>query len=149
MGLLSDYFAAPSDADAVAVLTSGPRAAAQTGAPITGIVDSFRVEPLVQLATLEEILGGRTFDDQLAAGQQPIATAESGEAWVVAVSDVLVAGLTEATGDELAAAVEPWAGTDEMHGAEPALVHEMVTELARLARHARQHGLRVYCWLSL
>jgi len=86
MSLLCEYFAAPSDAAAAAVVDRLGGPADATGEPVPAkrglfhrqarpdrtparpavaypTVDGGGIEPVVQLATLEEILTGRTYDD--------------------------------------------------------------------------------------
>lgn len=145
--MLFDYFAAPTDGVASSTLASGPRPAAEAGAAVTEVIEDAGLNPTVELGTLEELLGGRSFEEQLADSPAPVAMAE--ETWVMPVQTELVELLAAASDDELTAVLDPWLQTEELVGADPEDAQRLLTRLAALARHASRQGLRVYCWMSL
>jgi hypothetical protein len=78
MGLLIDYFAASSDDDARTALAAGPG----DRFPST---DGPGIEPVVNLGKLEELLTGKTFDQQLddPASRPLVASANDGQVLVI------------------------------------------------------------------
>lgn len=103
MGVLVDYFVAPTDEAAAVTIdwTGGPSAPPKpppTGrrglfgrrakdvsdeeAPGYRTVSGTGVDPVVQAGTLEELLTGRSFDDILSARpSQPVALRNNGNNW--------------------------------------------------------------------
>ena len=162
MGLLCDYFAAPSDAEAAATIdwVGGPgRPAAKrsllgrsrSSPPGYAVVDIKGVEPTVQMATLEEILTGRSFEEILDENIAAIvAERDGGEQLVVRLTQGLQDALAAATDDRLRAAAAQWAETEEFWGqGDPVVLAERLGELASLARSARDDGARLYCWVCV
>ncbi|BCJ48178.1 hypothetical protein GCM10010168_25380 [Actinoplanes ianthinogenes] len=139
-----DYFTAPDDADAARVLpgSGGPAALGFDTVPVKGI------DPAVNLGTLEAILTGRSYEEVSAASRQcrPV-TGTDAEAFVVTVTDTLRDAL--AAGEPLQRAAGAWAATEEMAGADPALLAGALEELAALARRALDRGHHLYCWWAL
>lgn len=169
MGVLFDYFAAPSAASAAETIdwiggpsrppTAAPGARrglfgrrstisdAVPQAPYRTLSDT-GIDPVVQAGTLEKLLTGRSFDEILAAnaGAQ-VAVRDGGQRLVLKVSDDLVDALSTATADSLANVAEPWSQTEEFWGAgDPEVLAGFLSELAALARHARGEGQNLYCW---
>lgn len=172
MGLLTDYFVAPSDDDAAATIDrdSGPgRPAPPKPAPRSGLfrrrtqatpsgvsevlyptVDGGGIEPSVQMGQLEALLTGRTIDEVLEANVpgDVIADRDGGQRVVVRLSDALTVALADASDAELAAVAEPWSRTDEFWGrADPSDLAQLLGDLAELARQARERGEALYCWI--
>lgn len=174
MGLLCDYFAAPSIDDAAATIDrlggpgsistpaaptrrglfrrqSAPAAAAETSAAFV-TVDGGGIEPVVQMGTLEALLTGRSYEEVVDArdGTEFVAVRDEGQRLVVKLSDQLANALARASGEELDAVAEPWAQTEEFWGAaEPALLADFLRRLSVLSRQARDDGAAVYCWMSV
>lgn len=169
MGVLFEYFAAPSPEAAAATIDwaggpSQPPASATRGlrgmfSRRAKVVDpspavAYRtvrdagVDPVVQAGTLEEILTGRPIEEILdSQGASSIAERDGGQQLVSKVSDALVDALAAASPESLAAAAEPWSQTEEFWGAgDPEALAALLTELADLARYARSQGDSVYCW---
>jgi hypothetical protein len=144
MGLICDYFAAPSDESAAEVVDHdyGPAPAVPGG----------RIDPIVVLGTVTALLTGRTFGEVLAAGDRrdPVAMQDGGTELVLRVDDVVVDALTGADDDALAAAAVPWSQTEELAGAsDPEQLASFLRELAGLARDARARGGALYCWVCV
>jgi hypothetical protein len=90
MGVLTDYFIAGSDAEAAATLkaTGGPEHVGLVTTQLKG------VDPVVNLATLEEILTGTDSMAIISEGEDPVADGGSDGPWVLRVRPSLVAALT-------------------------------------------------------
>lgn len=146
MGLLTTYFAARSDRQAAATIDTGPPRGSDS-APVEGN----GIEPVVHLATLEHAMTGRPVDDCIDdnAGDAVLAERDGGARLVVRLADGLVAALAAATGEQLAAATASWAGTEELDGADLAVLGAFTGALARLCHGAVAGGGHVYCWLSV
>ena len=143
MGLLTEYFTAPDDARAAAVVsTAGP---SRTG---LAAVDAYGIEPFVQMGTLEEIITGRPYE-QIAAGQpDPVASLGGGKVLVTRLRDELVRALADLDEQRVTAVATTWAGTEEFWGAtDPEALADLLRALGGLARSGDGDG--VYCWLSV
>jgi hypothetical protein len=150
MGVLFDYFAAPSDEAAASALeTVGGPAAAPTG---SFDAVTFRVDPVVQLGKLESLLTGLAYE---AVTSDPrsghaVAVGNEGEQFVLAVTDRLQAAIASADDARLSAVAVPWSQTEEFWGmGDPGDVADGLRRLASLARNAVERGERLYCWVSL
>lgn len=168
MGVLFDYFAAPTPEAAAAAIDwvggpSQPPAASKERRRLFGkranapgpteaspyrTVQDAGVDPVVQMGTLEEILTGRSFDEILDShAPTPVAERDGGQRLVSKVSDGLVDALATATPESLTEAARPWSQTEEFWGAGDAeVLAELLAELSDLALHARANGESVYCW---
>ena len=151
MGILCDYFSAPSDeaAATAADVPGGPRAAS---APGFEVVELKGIEPVVQLGTLEAILTGVDYDvvtRNLRQGHA-VAVRRDGEVLVVSLTDELRAALADVTESRLHEAAVSWSETEEFRGlTEPSIVAEALVELAGLARRATARDERLYCWVCV
>ncbi|WP_456845973.1 hypothetical protein [Cellulomonas sp. P5_C6] len=174
MSVLCEYFAAPSDAAAAAVVDRLGGPADASGAPVTKTrgffhrkaepvhvpggpvvayptVDGGGIEPVVQLATLEEILTGRSYDDVIDGLEEGnvVAERDGGQRLVVRLTPTLTAALVDSSADTLAAAALPWSQTEEFWGeADPAPLAGFLGRLADLARGAREAGDTLYCFVT-
>jgi hypothetical protein len=108
------------------------------------------------LATLEAILHDEPVDDVdavVALVQEPIRhePPSSPEAWISPVSDRLTSALAEADPDRLAVVVGRRIETEEMaaSGWTEAEALEVLVDLGRLFRRARDDSRGVYRWFSL
>lgn len=165
MGLICDYFAAPSDESAAEVVhrDGGPAGVAAPSGWTDGVpapaaeatgsgfptVAGGSIDPVVVLGTLTALLTGRTFDEVLAAAarRDPVAMQDDGAEVVLRVDDVVVDALTRADAAALAAVAVPWSRTDELAGiSDPESLAEFLHDLAGLARGARERGGALYCW---
>lgn len=163
VGLICDYFAAPSDGAAAGVVDrdGGPAgvpvpsgwshgvpapAAVATGFPT---VAGGSIDPVVVLGTVTALVTGQTFGEVLAAADRrdPVAMRDDGAEVVLRVDDVVVDALTRADAARLAAVAVPSSRTDELAGiSDPESLAEFLHDLAELARGARERGEALYCW---
>lgn len=172
MGVLIDYFAAPSDAEAAATIDSvgGPGKPPSAESPRRGLfarkvkgaeavqpqgfrtVSDTGIDPVVQAGTLEALLTGRTFDEVFDAAPSvpPVAIRDEGERVVLKVSDGLVDALVRSTPESLAEVAVPWSETEEFWGQGDAqALAGLLNELAELARYARSQGQALYAWVCV
>ncbi|WP_428962008.1 hypothetical protein [Micromonospora fluostatini] len=180
MGILYDYFTAASDEDAAATidLPGGP-GGAEPARP--GLMEALRagdqeairrlarvrmrlsehglnvlsvkgIDPVVQVATLEELLTGVDTETLFARPRAAALVAErfGGEQLVLTLADETQRALAELTPQRAAEVADPWSRTEEFGGyADPEALAEVVGELARLARHADEQQHRLYCWVCV
>ena len=123
MGVLFDYFVAPSDERAAETLDI-------VVALLTGIDD-----------------------DTVAANPRSghaVAIRDEGEGLVLTITDELQHALASASPPQLAAVAVPWSQTEEFRGdANPEALAPFLGELAQLARIATESGSRLYCWVCV
>jgi len=160
MGVLFDYFVAPDDSTAGAVIdwpggpASGVPKKGLFGKPVPGLaaIQDTGVEPVVTLGMLEEMLTGRTFDEQLADDQsRPIvATRDGGERLVVRIGDDLVSSLAGAPPDRLRELAQPWSQIEEFWGpGDPVYLQEFLHRLQGMAVQAEAAKRGLYCWVCV
>jgi hypothetical protein len=141
VGVMYDYFAAPSDEVAATVLDGGP----SDFAP----VQTKWLDPVVVMGKLEALLTGRAYadvvDDERSA--QLLAMEGDGEVLVLTVTDGLRDGLHRATDLDHAAAA--WAEAAELSGWAPQQLAGVLGELQELAKKAVSKGERLYCWVCV
>ncbi|WP_089155325.1 hypothetical protein [Micromonospora sp. NBS 11-29] len=147
MGILCDYFSAPTDetAAAVADVLAGPRAAADPGFEV---VELKGIEPTVQLGTLEALLTGRDYDVVTRSPRwgNAVAVRHDGEVLVISLTDELHTALAAASESQLREVAVPWSETEEFWGqGEPSILAEVLIELGVLARRATARDERLYC----
>lgn len=178
MGVMYEYFAAPSDATAAEMVQAGP------GGPLPAspaLLEALRagdrealrlamrpkvrlsdsdvlvlatkgIDPVIQMRTLEALLTGEQYD--VIAGRpraaHVVADRDQGAALVVTLTDELLAALAAAPRDQIVAAAAPWSEDEEFYGqADPEVLAGFLLELADLARQADRRGERLYCWTCL
>ncbi|WP_139128693.1 hypothetical protein [Micromonospora humi] len=151
MGILCDYFSAPTDeaAATAADVPGGPRAASDPGFEV---VELKGIEPVVQLGTLEALLTGVDYDVVAENPRQghAVAVRHDGEVLVISLTDELHAALAGASESRLREVATPWSETEEFWGqGEPSVLAEVLIELAGLARRAAARGERLYCWVCV
>ncbi|MBO0830603.1 MAG: hypothetical protein J2P29_01400 [Actinobacteria bacterium] len=146
MGVLYDYFAAPSDATAaeMAMRQGGP------GAPVPAspalrealrtrdrealrlalrpsvrmsdsgvlVLETKGIDPLVQMGTLEALLTGEQYDVIVGRPLAGHLVAERSKdgPWVTTLTDELQAALVAASQDQIVAVAAPWLATEEFRG---------------------------------
>jgi hypothetical protein len=162
MGLTCDYFVAASDDEAArtATWTGGP------GAPSAGKAGWFRkkasapvaqpmptvelpgMDPVVTMATLEELLAAGVVDELLAANADAQVSDPRQDVMVFRVSGALTDGLARASASRLREVAVPWSQTDELSGADPRDVADGLLRLSALAQEARNTGRSLYCWTA-
>jgi hypothetical protein len=142
VGVLFDYFAAPSDELAAATIDGGPVGLFRT-------VETKALDPVVVMGKLEELLTGRPYDEVFEDPRcgDDLALEDDGEVLVLTVTDGLRDGLAEASGlDEIAVA---WARIEELQGFDPVVLASLLRDLQTLAVEAAKNEERLYCWVSL
>lgn len=145
MGLLIDYFAAPSDDDARAALAEGPG----DRFPST---DGPGIEPVVNLGMFEELLTGKTFEQQLddPASRPVIASANDDQILVIKLEDGFVRALAGAERSGLDGLAVPWSQIEEFGGAaDPEALANFLHRLQDLAQTAISAGSAIYCWICV
>ena len=109
------------------------------------------VDPL-QMATLEELLtgvDGEVVEARPRSGME-VAWRDDGELMVLTLTDELRDALAEATPTRLDTVAVPWSrmeedwDQDDLEG-----VTQFLHELSQLARHARDNGHGLYCWVCV
>lgn len=143
MGVMYDYFAAPSDEVAASMIDGGPVAAGHRA------VETKWLDPAVMMGQLEELLTGRPYDEVVADPRSAanLAFEADGEVLVLTVTDGLRDGLANA--GELAEVAAAWAGIEELRGFDPAGLAVVPRELKELAVEAVKAGERLCCWVCV
>ncbi|MFC7487415.1 hypothetical protein ACOCJ7_19205 [Knoellia sp. CPCC 206453] len=144
MGMLCDYFMAPSNSAAAEVidLVGGPD---EAGFPVV----QSGIEPVVALGALEGILGGRPFAERLSQSPDPVAMQGGGERLVMPVDPVLVELVRTGEESALQAAAQPWSQIEEFWGAmSPDEAGDFLRDFRSLCLTAGPQEA-VYCWLSV
>lgn len=178
MGVLHDYFAAPSDAAAADMVQAAPfgpmpaspalreairakdrQAIRLLARPKVRLADSGvlvletkGVDPVIQMRTLEALLTGEQYDVIARRPRAGHLVAERGQEgpWVVTLTDELQAALAAAPRDQFAVAAASWSEDEEFHSqADPEAAAHFLLELADLARQADRRGERLYCRICL
>jgi hypothetical protein len=160
MGVLFDYFLADSDENAAAVIdwpggpANGVPKRGLFGKAIPGLpaVDGKGIEPTVNLGMLEELLTGKSFDEQLQDPQsRPIvADRDGGERLVIRIGEVFVSALAEASPARLEELSNPWSQIEEFYGqADPADLSTFLLRLRDLATQATNSQQQLYCWVCV
>jgi hypothetical protein len=137
-----EYFAAPDDEAAAAVLGPGPE----------GTFESLQYgnfDGITALAEWDSILTGRDLGDLSDAEVPRIVADDEGGTSIVAASSELQAALAAADRPALARAAARWVELQEEDAEEydVELFSELLCELADLARAAGD-GKTVYCWMG-
>ena len=171
MGVLYDYFSAPDDAAAAAVIDrdagpGGTGAWAPSGGGFFGrrrqqqapagpaypTVADTGIDPVVQCGTLEELLTGRPYEDIEVDPRwgQALAIRDEGEQLVLTLTDALVDALARAQADQLASVAVPWSKTKEFWGTgDPAALTSFLIDMSATAKDARTRGETLYCWVCV
>ena len=182
MGVIYDYFSADSDEQAASVIDRldgpGARAAsppsgeaprrglfrrkvdllvAPTEAPppdlVFDTVPGHGIDPVVQMGTLEELLTGRSYDDEIATDPRnghTVAVRDGGERHVLTLTHSLATALAQASDERLAEVAVPWSQTEEFWGdADPDVLTDFLHSLAALARRAQATQQLLYCWVCV
>lgn len=145
MGLLIDYFVAPSDSEAQQIVDAGPTGRFPT-------TDGSGIEPTVNLGQLEELLTGKTFDQQLddPESYKVIASANDDQMVVIRLEPGFVAALAHADSDRLGQLSEPWSHIEEFAGmAAPSALADFLDRLRALAIQASETTGGLYCWVCV
>ncbi|KQR50798.1 hypothetical protein ASF88_16330 [Leifsonia sp. Leaf336] len=144
MSIFTQYFSAPSDADAAKLLEDGPEGVI----PEANQVILFSILPVVEMDQLEAILSGVATDDSPTGGR--MVAEQDGGRWVWGLNEGLRAHLTECSLDELVASADPWSEIDEFWGGmDPDVATHFLLELRVLASKATAANHNLYCWVCL
>jgi len=147
VGVLTDYFIARDDRDAA-------RAHKSTGGPKGLGFETAQwktIDPVVTLATLDEVVTGRDALEWIRSGapDSRIAGSDGDEHWVFRVYDHHRAVLESIRDDQIKDVARRWGATEELADWEPQDVEEILRDLVRLSRIARETGQGLFCWVSL
>jgi hypothetical protein len=180
VGVLYDYFAAPADDAAAATidLEGGPGGAEPFSTELHAAIragdrEAMRrlmmpkvrlsehglevlsvkgIDPVVQMATLEQLLTGTSTDAIFSRERsgKGIAVRDGGERLVLTLTDELQAVLSAATEKQFDEVAARWLQTDEFWGrGDPEVLAHFLRQLALLARNATAVGNRLYCWVCV
>ena len=140
---ITDYFLAPDDTSAAAVIDE--RGPVPAGLPT---VESKGLDPAVNLGFLEAFLTGHTYEEVTALPRQGAAVSDTSQLPViVAVTDTLRDALATATDEQIPTVAARWAETEELAGTDPAGLADFIRRLADLARKADNQHL--YCYWTI
>jgi hypothetical protein len=155
MGVMFDYFSAPSDEVAATVINriGGPSVPSEDSPPLTAF-DTFQttgIDPVVMLGKLEALLTDRDYEEIVHGPRagEALAIEADGECLVLTLTDELQTALADTNDDRLVAVAVPWSQIEEFWGAKPEGLALWLGELAELARRARTRGERLYCWVCV
>ncbi len=157
MSVLIEYFLADDDAEAAEVIDwpSGPahgvpKRLLRRSVPGRPTLAAPGIEPVVVLGVLEELLTGKTFDEQLEDDHsRPILADREEGMLVVRIDDRFVAAVAAAAPERLAGLAEPWAQSEELLGTPAEDLVWFLTEFRDFCARARQDGQHVYCWVCV
>jgi hypothetical protein len=115
-------------------------------------VDGSGIEPVVSLGMLEELLTGKTFDQQLADSQSRaiVATRDGGECMVHRLGDDFASAIGRSAPARLRELAVPWSQIEEFYGqTDPTDLSQFLLQLRDLAAQATDTGRHVYCWVCV
>lgn len=152
MGLLCDYFVAPSDDDAAATIdwAGGPSRPEGDNAAYE-VVSLNGIEPVVVLGQLEAVLTGRPVMDILRdPGHKQVAIRDGGERLVIPVGARLEQALATLEQPAILGVAEAWSQAEELYGrAQADDLADVIRQLAALAHTAQATRRHVYCWMCV
>jgi hypothetical protein len=155
MGVLTDYFSAPSDESTASALdrVGGPGQPAAGPSPLPPF-DTFQakgLDPYVIIGKLEAALTGQDYRAITAGTQYGRMVAKRGAQgpWVTKVNSPLQAALSLAGSERLARALAEWSQAEELGDASPEEMTWVLEGLSALARRATAKGEHLYCWVCL
>jgi hypothetical protein len=145
MGVICDYFAAPSDDLAASVIEDGPTDRFPT-------VEAKGIDPAVLMGRLQGLLSHRRFRLRRAADPMgdPLGSRDDGAPVVVPMSEAWLTTLASASDSAAGPAATEWAKAEEFGGSvDGSDLEPLVADLIALAREARARGDRAYCWICV
>jgi hypothetical protein len=110
------------------------------------------IDPVVQLATLEELLTAVSFDAIIEGPRSGahVAATDGGGRMVVSMTDELQRALAQRSGNDFESIAAAWVQTEEFSPHDDAgILAHFLRELAGLAHDALDRGDRLYCWVCL
>jgi hypothetical protein len=139
MGILSDiYVASPDEAK---LYDTDQKRFAAVAAQSKGFTE-------LELSTLWAILDNCEWDENLLDEFHNILTIADGERLITRLPDALLDRLTAANDQQLTAAAEQWAATDELQ-CDPADARQFMNDMIRLWRLARSINKSLHLWNSV
>ena len=153
MGVLFDYFRAPSEAEVRRHMDEDD-AASPVPATFDGI-ELKTIDPSVILSQLVAFVIGQQWSADLV--DERLIWPEDGEQdlthegpWITALDDRTRDVLAGIPADRIPELAERWATVEELGGyADAEFLREVVADFAALAVRAREHDESLYCWMSL
>ena len=174
MGVMYDYFAAPSDEAAATTIDQpgGPGTGPRLPMPFKDLVAKYGMESALDFLKPQLLLSDHGFYVESTKGFDPvadlgaiatlltghdldpdyhlIAERDGGERLVLWISDGTREALEHATDDTLAAAAQRWVQNQaQWRTIDPEPVAHLLTQLAELARTAAARSERLYCWVCV
>lgn len=159
MGLLIEYFVAKSDAHAAKTIDwpSGPSAGSDRwqdkllGRRGSYSVISEKIEPVVVLGSLEELLTGRAFEEQLddPESRPVIALRNEGERVVLRIGEFLVRALRGTAERDVLSLADDWSEIEEFSNSYPADDLKLFLRDFKVMCDAVEPHQAVYCWMSV
>jgi len=150
--LVTDYFAAPTDALAATIVhqSAGPSTSARgSGEPLFDTVRLPSVEPFVMLGRLAEQLLGLPYAEVTSHPRHgALLAGDDHGPWVVTVSEDLVTALAATSPARLAEIARHWSRGRARGAHEPEALAAAVPALGALADRARSVRHTVYCWAA-
>jgi hypothetical protein len=147
MGNLYEYFAADTD-DQAAAATQTP--AGPVGAGGWDAIHGPGIEPSINLADLEEVLTGVSYEDIVGNPRASKTISGDEHCFVVTVTDRLHGTLAALPPDRIPIVAGEWSHAEEFDGAaSPGDLAGFLSEFRALAERAAQRSQRLYCWVSL
>ncbi|GAA2182343.1 hypothetical protein GCM10009785_21170 [Brooklawnia cerclae] len=143
MGTSYEYFTAATQTEAQQTLEHGPKGRFRS-------IDPVGIDPLVQLGTLETLITGRSFSDQLNDPfyREEVAGELDGERSVVRIDRPFVHAVSNADQEHLLALAETWASDEEFGGeAMPTDLRDFLKDFQELCQATDEVG-DLYCWVG-
>jgi len=158
MGVLTDYFRAPSVAavlEQLAQRDGGPLVSEDSGSSAFDGVELKSVDPPVALGQLVAFAMDKAYSSDLVDDR--LIWPEGGEQdpdhmgpWVAALDDHTRDALAGVPAQRVPDLAERWAAIEEFGGVIPVEdLRSAVARLTALARRARDNDESLYCWISL
>jgi hypothetical protein len=155
VGVLFDYFSAPSDEMAATAINriGGPSQPSEDMPPLPPFdtLQTTGIDPAVMLRKLEALITSQGYEDikDSPRSGKPLAIVDEGELLVLTLTDELQIAMADADDERLAAVAVPWSQIEEFQGVNPDALAPWLSEFAKLARRARDKGERLYCWVCV
>ena len=106
-----------------------------------------KIDCVVELAYVEELLGGRSVDEQLDDPRTGGLVEQCDERLVLSISEEMQAALASLPDAELPQIARMWAQAEEFEGAaDPAHLELVLRDLRALSQTATERTLGLYCW---
>ncbi|MFD1371061.1 hypothetical protein [Actinoplanes sichuanensis] len=153
MGVLYDYFRAPSVADVCRHMSER-----DASSPVPEVFDGFElkgIDPSVTLGMLIAFSADQEWsvglvNERVIWPEGRDQDTEYGGPWASVLNDRVRDVLADIPADRVSALAERWAAIEEFSGrGDVVLLRELMADFTTLAVHAREHGESLYCWSCL